>query len=115
LAILICGVIAAATGCRKSEQAEAPAASAVVATNQPAQVFGNPARELSPAPVAAVPGGGADLRELNHVYIRWVLQSHRHAKTFEEFVAASGVNVPPAPNGKKYIIDKAGFIALADR
>jgi len=62
--------------------------------------------------VAAAPDGGADLRDLNHAYIGWVVRSHQRAKTFEEYVAASGVQVPPAPAGKKYVIDHAGFIAI---
>lgn len=69
----------------------------------------------TPPPVATAPEGGADLRDLNHAYIRWVLQTRKHAKTFEEFVAASGISVPPAPAGKKYLIDKAGFIALVNQ
>jgi hypothetical protein len=52
---------------------------------------------------------------LNHVYIGWIVQTHQRPKTFEEFVASSGVQVPPAPDGKKYVIDRNGFINLASR
>jgi hypothetical protein len=64
--------------------------------------------------VAAAPDGGADLRDLNHAYIGWIVRTHQRAKTFEEFVAASGTKVPPPPAGKKYVIDHAGFIAIKD-
>lgn len=116
--VLFCGAIVAASGCGKKEQAEASPPPAV-ATNPPAQPpttgFNGPAKEVPPESVAAAPGGGADLKDLNHAYIRWIIQSHRHAKTFEEFVAASHISVPPAPAGKKYVIDKAGFVALINR
>jgi hypothetical protein len=68
-----------------------------------------------PVTVAAAPDGGADLRDLNHAYIGWVVRSHQRAKTFEEFVAASGTKVPPPPAGKKYVIDHAGFIAIQNQ
>jgi hypothetical protein len=64
---------------------------------------------------AAVPLAPDDLRQLNHAYIDWVMQNNRHAKTFEEYVAASGISAPTPPAGKKYIIDKKGFINYADK
>jgi hypothetical protein len=78
----------------------APAPTAVMAT---------------PAPIPAAPGGGADLKVLNHAYVRWVVQNRRRATSFEDFVTSSGVSVPAPPAGKKYVIDKAGFIALVDQ
>lgn len=65
--------------------------------------------------VPAAPEGGADLRQLNQVYFRWIVQTHQRAKNFEDFVARSGVNVPPPPQGKKYLIDHAGFIAMQNQ
>ena len=62
--------------------------------------------------VAASPEGGADLKQLNHAYIGWIVQNRRRPKSFEEYVALSGVQVPPPPAGKKYVIDKNGYINL---
>jgi hypothetical protein len=76
---------------------------------QPAQVA-----EYAPAVVAVSPDGGADLKQLNHAYIHWIVQNRRSPKSFEEFVASSGIQVPPPPSGKKYVIDKYGFINLAN-
>jgi hypothetical protein len=67
------------------------------------------------ATVPVAPEGGADLRQLNQVYFRWIVQTHQRAKTFEDFVARSGINVPPPPQGKKYLIDHAGFIAMQNQ
>lgn len=68
-----------------------------------------------PATVPAAPQGGADLRALNHAYISWIVQTRQRATSFEQYVASSGIQVPPAPAGKKYVIDHAGFIALANQ
>lgn len=69
------------------------------------------------ASVTVVAGteGGADLKQLNHVYIGWIVQNHRRPKSFEEFVTLSGTQVPPAPAGKKYVIEPNGFINLVSR
>jgi hypothetical protein len=69
----------------------------------------------APVTIAAAPDGGADLRDLNHAYIGWIVQTHQRVKTFEEFVALSGTKVPPPPAGKKYVIDHAGFIAIQNQ
>jgi hypothetical protein len=73
------------------------------------------AASVAPVTVAAAPDGGADLRDLNHAYVGWIIQTHQRAKSFEEYVAASGVSVPPPPAGKKYVIDGNGFIAIQNQ
>ena len=105
-------------GCgRKPLVADAPTIPAATETapapmpaNQP--VYVPPA---APATIAAGTDGGADLKQLNHSYIGWIVQNHRRPKTFEEFVTLSGTKVPPAPAGKKYVIEKSGFINLVSQ
>jgi hypothetical protein len=115
--ILIGAMILAASGCGQKK----PDATSSVVSSQtdanPAPTAGQPFTPPSTVapPVAIAPDGGADLKDLNHVYIRWVAQTHRRAKTFEEFVAASRISVPAAPTGKKYVMDQAGFIALVNQ
>lgn len=65
--------------------------------------------------IPAAPDGGADLRVLNHAYIGWIVSNRRRPKDFDDFATSSGIQIPPAPAGKKYIIDKSGFIALANQ
>ena len=65
--------------------------------------------------VAVSPEGGADLRQLNHIYIGWIVQNRRRPKDFNDFVSSSGIQIPPAPAGKKYVIDKNGYIAVANQ
>jgi hypothetical protein len=101
------------TACNKSKP---PAVQAAVEenTNQaPAVISPAPVPVSAPVVVAANPDGGADLKQLNHAYIGWIVQNRRRPKSFEEYVALSGVQVPPAPAGKKYVIDKNGYINLA--
>ena len=114
------GAVALATilvGCghKKTATAEAQPASPDQATAPATPLPTGTTPVSAPATVAAAPDGGADLRDLNHAYIRWIVQSHQRARTFEEFVAASGTKVPPAPPGKKYVIDHAGFIAIQNQ
>jgi hypothetical protein len=105
-------------GCGKKPVAETPAPPVVQDTNQSQTAETQVPGHTPPAPpvvVAASPDGGADLKELNHAYINWLIRNNRRAKNFEDFVSASGVQVPPAPAGKKYIIDKNGFINLVNQ
>jgi hypothetical protein len=96
--------------------ASVPAASPT-AGDQPEAASGQPVYSPPSAPisVAAAPDGGVDLRSLNRTYIRWVVQTHQRPKTFEEFEAASGIVVPPAPTGKKYVIDHAGLVGIQNQ
>jgi hypothetical protein len=102
------------SGCAKSKPPVAETPPPVADTNPPAAMPHAPEYVAAPVAIAASPNGGADLKQLNHAYIGWVIQTGRHAKTFEEFVAASGMSVPPPPAGKKYVIDRNGFINVAN-
>jgi len=111
---LVAGVCLAA-GCGKPPavvSAPAPPVPApeAVAGGQP--VLNPPA---TPAAIAPDADGGVDLKRLNHAYIGWIVQSRHRPKTYEEFVATSGIQVPAAPAGKKFVIDDNGFIALVNR
>jgi hypothetical protein len=101
-------------GCGKHEPANQIAAAQPVAdTNQIPAPLPPPVNQVpgTPPVIAVSPNGGADLRQLNHAYISWIVQNRRRPKDFEDYVTTSGIQVPPAPDGKKYIIDKNGFIA----
>ena len=104
-----------ACGCSKHAAANQPTGAA--ADTKQDQSSGSPPPYTPPVtpppPVATSPDGGADLRQLNHIYIGWIVQNRRRPKNFDDFVASSGIQIPPAPSGKKYVIDKNGFIALA--
>ena len=106
-----------AAGCGKKSAAEAPVPAPVAPGVTAPVPGGQPSPTPSPAPivVATDPNGGVDLRGLNHAYIGWIIQNRQRPKTFEEFAAQSGLPIPSAPAGKKFIIDKNGFIALVSQ
>jgi hypothetical protein len=101
-------------GCGKKTPAvvtAAPPAAAAASEDHPVL---NPLPPTGPPAVPVDTQGSVDLRELNHTYISWIVQNHVRPKTFESFVSLSGMAAPPAPAGKKFIIDRNGFIALVD-
>jgi hypothetical protein len=110
LPLLICF-----TGCSKSKPPTAQAPPPVADTNlTAADLPGAPVSTPPPVEIAANPDGGVDLKALNHAYIGWIVQTRQAPSSFEDYVAKSGVKVPPPPPGKKYVIDKNGFINLAN-
>ena len=56
-----------------------------------------------------------DLRPLNHALLIWIVHNRRHPSSFEEFAANAGIQIPPPPPDKKYIIDSRGLISLVNR
>jgi hypothetical protein len=106
----------AACGCKKSQPANVqtptpPVADASQATPTMPQA---PQPVSLPAIIPADPAGGADLKALNRAYIGWIVKNRQRPKSFDEYIALSGVQVPPPPTGKKYVIDKNGFINFAN-
>jgi hypothetical protein len=117
---IICALILAAifysTGCSKSRPPTAAAPPTSADTNPAAaDMPREPVFTPAPVVVAASPDGGVDLKQLNHAYVGWIVQTRRSPGTFEEYVAMSGVKVPPPPPGKKFVIDQNGFINLANK
>lgn len=112
---LIVSSILAATGCSKHESASQTPSKNLPNTNQTSAFQPSPTEfKSTPVVIAANPAGGADLKQLNHAYVGWIMQHHQAPKTFEEFISLSGMKVPPPPAGKKYVIDKYGFINYVD-
>ena len=52
---------------------------------------------------------------MERALVGWVIRNHQRPKSFEAFVAASGIQVPPPPAGKKYVIAKNMHIVLVDQ
>jgi hypothetical protein len=116
LGALMLPLLFCCTGCSKSKPPTAQAPPPAADTNATAaQMPPEPVYTPAPVEVAANPDGGVDLKALNHAYIGWIVQTRRAPKSFEDYVSMSGVKVPPAPAGKKYVIDKNGFINLANQ
>jgi hypothetical protein len=71
---------------------------------------------VTPAAKAIVPSDpvvASNLAHLTHE-LRQSLHQHRLTGDFDEFVAATGVEVPPPPAGEKYAISKTWEVILVD-
>ena len=99
-------------GCKK--QAPTPSATVAVSTNQDAGESAAPAptsgRFPTPAPAVNVVvedtgDVNATLNQLSLELRKYVVRTRSIPRTFEEFVAKSHAQVPPAPPGKKYAIE----------
>jgi hypothetical protein len=107
-----------AAGCGKSKPAPVQASAPPVIENNNSAA---PSASVALAPVPAKveipsgPDGTPDLKAINHAYIGWIVQNRRRPKDLDEFLTLSGVHFPPPPAGKKYIIDKNGFINFANQ
>jgi hypothetical protein len=52
---------------------------------------------------------------LSHSVLRWAVAHQRRPASFEEFAADPGVQIPPAPPGKKYKMERSMHVVLVDQ
>jgi hypothetical protein len=83
-------------------QAQGPSGAPVVVQSQPL------ASPQSPKP-------SADPLDLNREVRKWILRNRRPPKNFEDFAATSGIEIPPPPDGKKYVLDKTMHVTTVNR
>ncbi len=114
--VLILASLIFVAGCSKSKPPVAQAPPPVADTNLAAVTMpGAPVSTPAPVEIAASPDGSPDLKALNQAYIGWIVQNRRRPQNLDEFFKLSGIQFPPPPAGKKYIIDQNGFINVANR
>ena len=65
----------------------------------------------TPAVVPAQP----DLEEITRDLRKWIVRNQRPPKSFEDFAATANTQIPPAPAGKKFAIDKQMHVILVNR
>jgi len=70
----------------------------------------------APEPIVVPDGGSteANLNQLSMALRKYIAGSHSVPKDFNDFLAKSGVQPPPAPVGKKYVI-QGPAVGLADQ
>jgi hypothetical protein len=86
-------------------------ANQVVETANPAP----PAQPASAAAPSVQAGGEPNMAELDRVARRWMFRNRRHPTNFEDFTAHAGVEIPPPPPGKKYVLSKDMHISLVNQ
>ena len=70
----------------------------------------------APEPIVVPDNGStqANLNQLSLALRKYIAGSHIMPKDFDDFLAKSGVQPPPPPAGKKYVIQGPN-VALADQ
>ena len=105
-------------GCKKQEAAPGSAASAPDASVGSSEAVPSPRGPgpMAPAPASVViPDTGdmnATLGQLSLELRKYVVRTRSIPKTFEEFLAKSNVQPPPAPAGKKYAIQDQVIVVV---
>lgn len=71
---------------------------------------------VAPEPIVVPDGGSteANLDQLSLALRKYIAGSHTMPKDFDDFLAKSGVQPPPPPAGKKYVI-QGPVVALTDQ
>jgi len=123
---LVLGAVIFATGCGKKENA-APATTTVPTPAPTPQDTTQPTTENTtpvpnqPGPPRADPAAAAKLDvsvpvlvQLNRAILRYRMQSNHNPGSVEEASAVTGIQLPPPPSGKKYILNRKGFVVLTD-
>jgi hypothetical protein len=59
--------------------------------------------------------GQPNLAELNRVARLWLLRNQRRPTGWDDFAAHAGVQIPPPPTGKKYVLSRSMRVTLEDR
>lgn len=95
-------------GCKK---APPPTAEALASRRPP-----SPYETSAPPPIIIADSGdvNANLNQLSLALRKYIAGSHRLPKDFDDFVAKSGVQPPPPPSGKRYLI-QGQVIVLANQ
>lgn len=110
--VLFLAVLALSAGCgHKTEQpASTSQESNAAETSQSAVNASTP----SPTTNSAAPGE-PDLADLNRAVRKWMITHRAVPKDFDDFVAKSGASIPPAPAGKKYILNQNMRVQLVNQ
>jgi len=107
---IVAGVTVLLTGCNKAKSPPGE-----VSVPAPAASTNAAPADASAAATDTTTNGQPDMRALNRQFISYELENHTHFKTLDEYQAAAHIQLPPPPAGKKYAIDKRGYITLANQ
>ena len=111
--VLLCLALPLAVfGCKREAPSSTGASPSTSAENAAtAQVPVASVQAAPPAPASPT----AEPVNLDRELRKWILRNRRPPKNFEDFAATSGVEIPPPPAGKKYVVDKTMHVVLANR
>jgi hypothetical protein len=74
-----------------------------------------PSQPMHPSASGVQSNGEPDLAELNRTLIHWIVRNRRGPSSFQDFASTAGVQIPPPPPGKKYVIGQNMHIQLVNQ
>ena len=108
------------SGCSR-KSSDTANSQAIAQTNQVIETA-NAAPPAQPTPAAMSTAtsivqadGQANMAELDRVARMWMFRNRRRPTSWEDFAANAGVQIPPPPLGKKYVLSKDMRVTLVDR
>jgi hypothetical protein len=117
--VLVLGAAMFAAGCGKKSEKPSSGATPPLQTTQDTSQPTAPSSDVNSQPVPAAlatnVAAAPDLMKLTLDLRRWCARNHRVPASFEDFSATAGVDIPPPPAGKKYVIGGNMHIQLVDR
>jgi hypothetical protein len=103
------------SGCsRKASDTSRSPASQDAGDVNPAAVSAPSAQPVPGTTSVAQADGQPDLAELNRVARFWMFRNRRRPTDWDDFAAHAGVQIPPAPPGKKYVLGQDMHVTLVD-
>lgn len=115
--VVVAVSLMAVAGCKPKQAPSPPPAESgvtnVTPAGPPTGAAATASADLPQVNVAA--DGEPDLHDLNRYVLRWAIAHQRRPMSFEEFAADPGVKIPPAPAGKKYVLDHTMHIVLVNQ
>jgi hypothetical protein len=96
-------------GCKKAP----PPTAESIASRRPPSPYAN-----TPPPAIVIADSGdvnANLANLSQALRKYIAGSHRMPTNFDDFLAKSGVQPPPAPVGQKYVVQGQVIVLAKDK
>jgi hypothetical protein len=104
------------SGCsQKSSTTFSSEANQEIGNTNPAAVTAPSAQPVPGTASVVQTDGQPDMAELNRVAKFWMFRNRRRPTGWDDFVANAGVQIPPPPPGKKYVLSQDMRVTLENR
>lgn len=71
--------------------------------------------QAASAAAPIVQTGQPDMAAVDRAARLWMFSNHRRPTNWDDFAANAGIQIPPPPPGKKYVLSKDMRVSLVDR
>jgi hypothetical protein len=107
--------VAAAPDTNQDTQAAAPAPASSRLDPQTHEPVAAPLVAAPDAAPIVNQSGDPDMQEMNRALLRWLVANRRRPNSFADFASSAGVQIPPPPAGKKYVITPTMHVVLVNQ